>query len=80
MASIKIPTVIQVCKHTVLYILHMKCGLVKNAIQCLLAYFLLPRKPNLGISDSIHGCLHSEVSIGNVTAPVLLCSCKHFNI
>ena len=32
--------------------------------------FLIPRKPILDISDNIHWCLHSEVSIGNVTAPV----------
>ena len=78
MANIKLPTVILVCKHTVLYILHTKCILVKDAIQRRVVYCLLIKKK--GISDSIHGCLHFEVSIGTVTAPVWRCSYKHFTI
>ena len=39
MASIKIPTVLLFCKHTVLYILHTKYGLAKRAIQHRFVYF-----------------------------------------
>ena len=59
MASIKIQTVItcMFCKHTVLYILHTKRGLVVQGHSAPLCIFLSPGEPILGISDSIHGCL-----------------------
>ena len=62
MAGIKIPTVILFCKHTVLYLvhsMHTKCRLVVKGHSAPFCIFLLPRKPILGISDSIHVCLHS---------------------
>ena len=53
MASINIPTVILFCKHTVLNIMHTKCGLVLKGHSAPFCIFLLPQKPILGISDSI---------------------------
>ena len=66
MTCIKISTAILVCKHTVLKILPTKCGLVVKGHLGQFCILLLPQKPILGNSVSIHGSFHSEVSFGNV--------------
>ena len=43
-AEHKIPSVILLCRHTVLYILHTKCGLVVKGHSLPFCIFSLPRK------------------------------------
>ena len=50
MASINIPTVILFCKHTIVHILHTKCGIVAKGHSAPFCICLLPRKPILDIS------------------------------
>ena len=68
MANIKIPTVILFCKHTVLFILHKKCGLVVKGRSAPFCIFFVTSKTKFRFSDSIHGCLHSKVSVGKVSS------------